>query len=85
MRHLIDLRGDQSQPLFGQPKKVDWNVERLVDAKFSDDSARYDIEILKALENSSESAGIDYGACGQQSALDRRSAEGHSLHGRETV
>jgi hypothetical protein len=35
MRHLIDLRGDQSQPLFGQPKKVDWNVERLVDANLA--------------------------------------------------
>jgi hypothetical protein len=26
-RHLADLRRDQSQPLFGRPKKVDLNVD----------------------------------------------------------
>lgn len=61
-RHLPDLRRDQSQPLFGQPKKVDLNVERIARAEFSEDSARYDIEILKSLEDSSERAGISSGA-----------------------
>ena len=35
-RHLADLRRDQSQPLFGQPKKVDLNVERILRAGFTE-------------------------------------------------
>ena len=56
-RHLADLRRDQRQPLFRQPKNVHLNVKCIVSAEFSDAAARQDIDV-EALEDASEGAGI---------------------------
>jgi hypothetical protein len=57
-RDLSDLRGNQREPLFRQPKNIHLNVEQIVRAELGDDSPRQEIEILEALEDTSEGAGI---------------------------
>ena len=57
-RDLTNLRRDQRQLFRRQPEKVNLNVERVVRPEFSDDSPRYDIEILKTLDDPSERARI---------------------------
>jgi hypothetical protein len=59
--HLADLGRDQRQLFCRQPENVYLNVERIVRAEFSDDSARHDIEILKAFDDARECARISVG------------------------
>jgi hypothetical protein len=61
-RHLTDFRRDQRKALFRQPKNIHLNVEQIVRAELGDDSARQDTEILEALEDTSECAGISVGS-----------------------
>ena len=56
--HLADLGRDERQPVFREAKNVDLNVQSIVRGEFSNDSARDDIEILKALEDTRERAWI---------------------------
>ena len=60
-RRLVDLRRDERQPLFRQSKDVDPDVERIVRAELCDNSTRENIEVVKALEDASEGAGISVG------------------------
>jgi len=57
-RYLTNLRCNQRQPLFRQSKDVDLDVKGAVCAEFADHAARQDVDILEALENASEGAGI---------------------------
>jgi hypothetical protein len=60
-RHLANLGRNQRQLFYRQSENVDLNVERIVRAEFSDDSARHDIEVLKALDDAGERARISVG------------------------
>lgn len=59
--HLADLGRDQRQLFCRQAENVYLNVERIVRAEFSDDSARHDIEVLKAFDDARECARISVG------------------------
>jgi len=71
-RRLADLRRDQRQLLYRQSEYVNLNVERIVRGEFGDDTARYDTEILKTLDDADEGARISVGN-------DTKSAKGQLL------
>ena len=56
--YLTQLGGNQAHRVFGQPLDVDLDAERHGGFHFGNDPTGQDVEILKALENACERAGI---------------------------
>ena len=59
-RHLRDLCGDTRQALFIHAGDVDLNVENVSSSELGDHTPRKDVQILEALENASDGAGIRF-------------------------
>jgi hypothetical protein len=55
---LADFARDQRQLFFGKSENVNLDVEYGVRTVFGGNTPRHDVEILEALENASECAGI---------------------------
>ena len=59
--HLAELRRDQVDGLFGDPGRLNLNVQRPGSSPLSRDPPGQDVEILKALENPRQGAWVRIG------------------------